>query len=188
MLTLSACMLLFHGIRMWPQMVDKMFWPFAFKAAAEHHNCLCLSLNKDGQTPISILHGVPSKTVPVKPFHTLFCPVYVLNLHAQSAGDPGPPKWEPQSPISVYLGHSPFHARNVALTFNPRTGHILPQHHVVFDDTFLTIPFMDAGMVPPHWADLRNYSTKRATNKEFYLAEEWMKEMPDHVDVSMAGG
>jgi hypothetical protein len=182
MLTLSACTLLLRGMRMWPQ-INKMFWPFAFKAAAE----LCLSLNKDGQTPISILHSVPSNTVPFKPFHTLFCPVYVLDLHIQSAGNPGPPKWEPQSCISVYLGHSPFHAGNMALIFNPRTGHILPQYHMVFDDTFLTIPFMDAGMVPPHWADQGNYFTKRATNKEFNLAEEWMKEMPDHVDISVAG-
>jgi hypothetical protein len=92
-LTLSACSLLLQGMRMWPQMVDTMFWPFAFKAAAEQHNCL--SLNKDRHMPISILHGVPSKTVPVKSFHTLFCPVYVLDLCTQSTGNPGPPKWEP---------------------------------------------------------------------------------------------
>ncbi len=30
MLTLSARILLLHGIRMWPQMIDTMFWPFAF--------------------------------------------------------------------------------------------------------------------------------------------------------------
>jgi hypothetical protein len=46
MLTLSARTLLLHGIQMWPQMVDTMFWPFAFKAATERHNCL--SFNKDG--------------------------------------------------------------------------------------------------------------------------------------------
>jgi hypothetical protein len=43
MLTLSAPTLLLHGIRMWPQMIDTMFWPFAFKAAAERHNCLLLN-------------------------------------------------------------------------------------------------------------------------------------------------
>jgi len=30
MLTLAARTLLPHGIRMWPQMIDIMFWPFAF--------------------------------------------------------------------------------------------------------------------------------------------------------------
>jgi hypothetical protein len=170
---------------MWPQMVDTLFWPFAFKVAAEQHNCL--SLNKGGQTPISILHGVPSETVPVKSFHTLICPVYVLDSRAQSTSNPSPPKWESRSRIGIYLGHSPFHAGNVALVFNPHTGRVSPQYPVVFNDIFLTVPFMDAGMVPPHWADLHKYSTKRTTNKEFNLAEEWMKEMPDHVDVSAAG-
>jgi hypothetical protein len=75
----------------------------------------------------------------------------------------------------------------VALVFNPRTGHVSPQYHVVFDDTFLTIPFMDNGTVPPHWADLHKHSTERATNEEFNLAEEWMKEMLDQVDVPTAG-
>ncbi len=76
----------------------------------------------------------------------------------------------------------------MALVFDPRTGCVSPQYHVVFDDTFLTTPFMDAGMVPPHWADLHKYSTERTTSEEFNLAEEWMKEMPDHVDISVAGG
>jgi hypothetical protein len=120
MLTLAARTLLLHGIRMWPQMIDTMFWSFAFKAAAERNNLL--SLNGQDQTPLSILHDVPVENIPVKTFHTLLCPVYVLDLLSQSAGGPGPPKWEPQSRIGVYLGHSPFHAGCVALVFNPRTG------------------------------------------------------------------
>jgi hypothetical protein len=75
----------------------------------------------------------------------------------------------------------------VALVFNPRTGRVSPQYHVVFDDTFSTVPFMDNDMVSPHWADLHKHSTKRATDEEFNLAEEWMKEMPDHVDLPAAG-
>ncbi len=170
---------------MWPQMIDTMFWLFAFKAAAERHNCL--SFNKDGGTPISILHGVTYETITVKSFHTLFCLVYVLDSHVQSAGGACPPKWEPCNCISVYLGHSPFHAGSVALVFNPRTGRVSSQYHVVFDDTFSTVPFMDNGTVPPHWADLHKHSTERATDEEFNLSEEWKKEMPDQVDVPAAG-
>ena len=33
-LTQGARTLLLHGMRMWPQMIDAMFWPFAFKAMA----------------------------------------------------------------------------------------------------------------------------------------------------------
>jgi hypothetical protein len=90
MLTLSARTLLLHGIQMWPQMIDTMFWPFAFKAAAERRNCFLL--NNQGLTQNAVLQGVPLDAIPVKTYHTLFCPVYVLDARAQSAGGPGPPK------------------------------------------------------------------------------------------------
>ena len=90
------------------------------------------------------MHGLEASEVPVKTHHTLFCPVYVLDSRLQSAGGPGPPKWEPRSRIGVYLGHSPFHAGSVALVFNPSTGRVSPQYHVVFDDEFSTVPYMEA--------------------------------------------
>ena len=169
---------------MWPQMIDTLFWPFAFKAAAERHNCL--SLNCQGLTPNAVLHGVPLDTIPVKTYHTLFWLVYVLDAHAQSAGGPGPPKWEPRSRIGVYLGHSPFHARSVALVINPRTGRVSPQYHVIFDDTFLTVLYMDVGTEPPHWHDLLKYSSEKATDEDFDLAKEWMNMVDKMLDqVSM---
>ncbi len=76
-------------------MIDAMFWPFAFKAAAKRQNCLLLY--SDGLNTTAILHDVLADTIPVKTFHTLFCPVYVLDAWVQSAGGPGPPKWEPTS-------------------------------------------------------------------------------------------
>ena len=78
---------------MWPQMIDSMFWPFAFIAMAERMNNL--QVNLDGTTPESIMHGVDAKEIPVKSYHTLFCPIYVLGSRLQPAGGPGPPKWEP---------------------------------------------------------------------------------------------
>jgi hypothetical protein len=140
--------------------------------------------------PLSILHNVPIEHIPVKTFHTLFCPVYVLDSRSQSAGGPGPPKWEPRSRIGVYLGHSPFHASSMALVFNPKTGQVMPQYHVVFDDIFSTVPYMDAGTVPPHWEDLLKHSSKKATDEEFCLAEDWMdliKKMPGNLLNEMAG-
>ena len=91
----------------------------------------------------------------------------------------------------MYLGHSPFHAGSVALVFNPRTGRVSPQFHVIFDDTFLTVPYMDAGMEPPHRHDLLKYSSKKATDEDFDLAEEWMNmvdKMPDQVSMPSAAG
>ena len=104
----------------------------------------------NGSTPEFILYNVKNEKIPVKSFHTLFCPVYVLDSRLQSAGGPGPPKWEPRSRIGVYLGHSPFHAGSVALIFNPSTGRVSPQYHVVFDNEFSTIEYMEAGTVPPN--------------------------------------
>jgi hypothetical protein len=93
-------------MRMWPQMVDQMFWPFAIKAAAERINSL--HIDTEGNTPESKFHGINIENIPVKSYHTMFCPCYVLDSRLHNAGSIGPPKWEPRSNIRVYLGHSPF--------------------------------------------------------------------------------
>jgi hypothetical protein len=48
-LTKTARVLLLHGMRMWPQKIDQMFWLFAIKAAAERMNSL--HIDTDGHTP-----------------------------------------------------------------------------------------------------------------------------------------
>ena len=45
-LTEGARTLLLHGMKMWPQRIDQMFWPFAFKYIAEMLNTL--QVNIDG--------------------------------------------------------------------------------------------------------------------------------------------
>ena len=55
-LTTGGRTLLLQGRRMWPNMIDEMFWPFAIKALSERLNSLQVDLT--GQTPESILHGV----------------------------------------------------------------------------------------------------------------------------------
>ena len=142
------------------------------KAMAERLNSL--QINLDGSTPESIMYDVPAKDIPVKSYHTLFCPVYVLDSRLHNAGSPGPPKWKPRSRIGVYLGHSPFHAGSVALVFNPSTGRVSPQYHVVFDDEFSTITYMEEGTVPPNWSDLVEHSSELATNQDYNLAEIWL--------------
>ncbi len=70
------------------------------------------------------------------------------------------PKWEPGAQMSLYLGRSPSHAANVALIFNPRTGHMCPQFHVTFDDDFTTVPYLRTATTPPYWEDLVCASSK----------------------------
>lgn len=178
-LTNTARTLLLHAMRMWPGMIDTMFWPFALLAAAERINSL--HLNKDGKsTPESKLHGVELSDIPVKNFQTLFCPVYVLDHRLHQAGSIGPPKWEPRSRIGIYLGHSPYHAGSVALVFNIRTGRVSPQYHVVFDSDFTTVPFMDRGEAPPNWSELCQYSTESYVDESVQLAEEWLSSQTDN--------
>ena len=174
-LTLAARTLLLHGMRLWPEMISTYFWPFAMKAAAESHNRL--SVDIDGNTPESRLYGVKQpQSIPIKSFHTLFCPVYVLDHRLHAAGG-SIPKWEPRARCGVYLGHSPIHAGNVALVFNPVTGRVSPAYHVVFDDTFSTVPYMRASSLPPNWEELVKNSTEIATTEDFELADVWTKEL-----------
>ncbi len=87
-------------------------------------------------------------------FHTFRSPCYVLDQRHQS-GASMIPRWERlQARMGVYVGQSPSHASNVALVLNPRTGHILPQFHVVFDDNFTTVEYIRKLTVPLHWAEL----------------------------------
>ncbi len=141
-------------------MVDQMFWRFAIKAAAERMNSL--HIDTDGHTPESKFYSINIKNIPVKKIHTMFS-CYVFDSRLHNAGSIGQPKWKPRSNIRVYLGHSPFHAGCVALVYNPSTGHVSPQYHVVFDDDFITVPYMEAGTNPPHWSDLVHSSSALAS-------------------------
>jgi hypothetical protein len=145
---------------MWPQMVDQMFWPFANKAAAERMNSL--HINTDGNTPDSKFYGINIGNIPVESCHTMFCPCYVLDSRLHNAGSIGPPKWEPRSNIRIYLGHSLFHDRSVALVYKLSTGHVSPQYHIVFDNDFIMVPYMEAGTNPPNWPYLVHSSSELA--------------------------
>jgi hypothetical protein len=103
-------------------------------------------------------------------YHTFGSPYFVLESHYQ-LGVGGAPKWEPRSHLGIYVGHSPSHAGLVALVLNPRTGHVSPQFHVVFDDHFTTVPFMEKNEVPPHWAQLIKKSREKVTEEHYELAK-----------------
>ena len=52
-----------------------------------------------------------------------------------------------QSHIGVYFGHLPHHAGNVVLVYNPKTGLVSPQFHVVFDEAFTTVESDDPSKI-----------------------------------------
>ena len=133
---------------MLPEHISTMLWPFAIKCFKDRMNHL--TCNKDGKTPYHLLAGLDTTELDVKSFHTFGCPCYVLDNRLQS-GLTILPKWEPRARMGIYVGRSPAHASNVALILNPRTGHVSPQFHVVYDDDFITVPYLRTGKVPPHW-------------------------------------
>ena len=83
-------------------------------------------------------------------------------------------KWEPRSRLGIYVGHSPAHVGTVALVLNQRTGHVSPQFHIVFDDLFTTVPFMNKSMLPLNWAELVKDYRELVTDERFNLEKTWL--------------
>ncbi len=104
----------------------------------------------------------------------MFSPCYVLDSRLHNKGSIGLQKWEPRSNIREYIGHSPFHAISVALIYNPSTGHVSQQYHVVFDDDFTMVPFMEPGMVPPQRSNLVHSSSELASKHVLNLSQAWL--------------
>ena len=138
-----------------------MFWPFALVAAADRMKNLHVDMH--GQTPeMKFLKTIGSSTR-LSHFHMFGCPVYILDARLQSVGGGGPPKWDPRSCLGIYIGHSPSHARSVALVMNTKTGLVSPQFILVFDDNFETVPHLRAETVPENWSDLVTNSRENST-------------------------
>ena len=53
--------------------------------------------------------------------------------------------------MGAYVGRSRIHAGNVSLILNLSTGHVSPQFHVVFDETFSTVPSLKNSSVTASW-------------------------------------
>jgi hypothetical protein len=114
--------------------------------------------------------------------HTFGSPCFVLDSCLQS-GIGGAPKWEPRSRLGIYIGHSSSHAGSVALVLNPQTGHVSLQYHVVFDNQFTMVPFMEKNKVPPNWARLVENSTEKVTKENYELAKTWLFPDPEPGDI-----
>eukprot|EP00957_Ditylum_brightwellii_P116638 8896889-Ditylum_brightwellii.AAC.1 len=114
--------------------------------------CNKYDINEDGISPedkFSNDHSVQILTEQ----HAWGCPVYKLDAHLQDRYS-SVPKWDPRARLGIYLGASSAHAGNVHLVLNPRTGHVSPQYHVMFDNTFSTVPHLRSGMVLVLWKEL----------------------------------
>jgi hypothetical protein len=73
--------------------------------------------------------------------------VYVLNAPLQAGKSQ--PKWQDRSRVGCYLGCLSQHATSVSLILHPRTGHVSPQFHCIFDENFETLS--DLGRFATLW-------------------------------------
>ena len=146
----DARAMLSHGQHLWPEVISKKLWPYAYKAACRARNKY--KLDDNNHSPEEKLSGIVMKQ-DIRHEHPLFCPVYALDKKLQG-GIGGIPKWNPRSNAGVYLGHSPQHSSDVALVLNLNTGLVSPQYHVVFDDTFSTVEYLRSKKEPTNWENL----------------------------------
>ncbi len=70
----------------------------------------------------------------------------------------------------------------MAFVFNPKTAKVSPQYHVIFDNDFTTVPYMERGEVPPNWEDLYRLSKESATDESLDLALEWISGQEIDID------
>jgi hypothetical protein len=117
----------------WPSVITTEFWSFAVKHAINIHNC---TPQKDQQhCPYTLFTGEEPCQHP-DDFRVFGCPVYVLDPVLQDGN--ALPKWDSRCYQGVYVGHSPHHASNVVLVYNPKTKLVSPQYHIFFDEGFQT--------------------------------------------------
>ncbi len=134
---------------MLPEYITTILLPFALRRYEDQMNNLMH--RSDGQTPFQTFASLDLSAIVVNNFHTFGCPCYLLDHRLQSGSGIKIPKWEPRSRMGIYVGRYPSHASNVGLILNPRTGHVSPEFHVLYDDNFTTIKYLLTVTVPPHW-------------------------------------
>ena len=79
-------------------------------------------------------------------YHTWVWPVFMPESPLGGALE-GMTKCEPTYISGVYLGYYPFHAIELELVLNIRTGYVNPQYHVVFDDNVSTVDQIKKGTI-----------------------------------------
>jgi len=159
-------------------MTSTILWPYAWKEIERRNNHF--SYNANGIHP-EVDFGNTKYSIRLRDQHTWGCPVYVLSDEAR---DLKSPKWDAKARVGVFLGYSQSHAGSVALVLNPRTLHVSPQYHVIFDDTFSTVPFLRRSEKPPNWTDLCMNSRAIATNEDYDDATRWATEPQEHGSLS----
>jgi hypothetical protein len=153
-----------HATLSWPGMKFISFWALAMSYAIWCYNRLPPSA--DGSTPEELWSKNKSTRSTIKRARVFGCPVYVLDPKLQDGKSI--PKWNSKARQGIFVGFSESHSSTVALVYNPTTQHISPQYHVIFDDTFSTVPsFTSAATRDKLFEQL--YDNGRGDSVEYFI-------------------
>ena len=125
-----------HATMRWPGRKFLDLWPLAIEYAVWIHNRLPPS--GAGWSPEELWSRQKATQSHLPRAHVFGCPVYVLDAKLQD--NKKIPKWDSRARQGIFVGFSKHHSSTVPLILNPRTQHISPQFHVIFDDDFSTVP------------------------------------------------
>ncbi|KAL7484019.1 hypothetical protein ACHAW6_009661 [Cyclotella cf. meneghiniana] len=125
-----------HATLHWPERSFIDLWPLAMNYAVWVYNRL--PQQGAGLSPEELFSGIKCSRSSLPRAHVFGCPVYVLDPRLQDGKKI--PKWDSRARQGIFVGFSPHHSTSVPLILNPRTQHISPQFHVIFDDAFSTVP------------------------------------------------
>jgi hypothetical protein len=127
--------MLLHAVH-WPEAADTHLWPLAVRHAVFLYNSL--PSNETGLSPNDLFTRTKHPSKRFSDLHPLFCPAYGLDKRIADRNKL--PRWVPRSDRYIFVGFCERHASSVPLLLNPRTGSIVSNDHVVFDDWFSTVP------------------------------------------------
>ena len=152
-ITNCACSQLIHAMHHWPDVITAELWPYPIKMVVDVHNN---SPSNHDLSPVKLFTGA-KRQANLNLMHLFGCLAFILDKNIYNGGHT--PKWDPRSEGGVYLGLSPDHTSNVGLIFNPKTRHVSPQYHVIYDDDFTSVIHQSAPTWPKIFEHL--YQTSR---------------------------
>lgn len=146
-----------HAMLRWPEKSLLDLWPFAMSYAIWVHNRL--PPGGYGLCPLERWSRQKIGSSELNRAHVFGCPVYVLDPALQDGKKT--PKWDSKARQGIFVGFSDEHSSLAPLVLNPRTQHISPQYHLIFDDNFTTVPSL-------YTLDERNTQWQQLFRREHY--------------------
>jgi hypothetical protein len=134
---------LLHLMLHWPDHCKLTLWALSMHYAVWIYNRIPRE-SLGGLTPDEFWSGAQTDHADLKRAHVFGCPVYVLDADLQNGKSI--PKWDSRSHQGMFIGYSPDHSSLVPMVLNLATGHISPQYHIVFDDSFHTVPSLHSSV------------------------------------------